>query len=350
MAKKAVLMIHGALFGFEPAFLGLSLYAEPPQVSFPVFLAQRGVDVWGISFRWAQVPIGFPDQAFMADWGMDVSVSDAKVALRIARTARWLGGQGSRRLHVLGYSFGAWTAMALANAEATMPRRERDIAGLIPVEGTFKADPANTTFVEPWCNDAATFQEELDGGQFGFDRSFLAYFNQLALDFPDEPSPFMPGFTNAQAKVARATWPQGLPGQEWFHTLAGTFDESGMPTGLVYTDFALSCQVVTNVYGYDPIRYAMDVNAITCDGPDVPWDDHLAEVRVPILFMGAGGAFGPLMEYQARLVGSGDVTTRIVREQPPELAWLDAGHNDIFWSPAMRDLFWKPILSWIWAH
>jgi hypothetical protein len=348
--RKAVLMLSTSLFGFEAAFLGLSLDAEPPQVSFPVYLAQRGVDAWGVSSRWAQVPIGYPDQSFMRDWGMDVSVSDTRVALRIARVARRLGGEGGERLDLLGFSFGAWTALAVANAEADLPRRERDVGGLIPVEGTFKADPVDTTYIRSWCEDADYFQQELDAGHYGIDWSFQAYFNQLALDFPDEPSPFLPGFTNAEAKIVRATLPQGLPGQEWFHNMAGTFDAYGMPTGLMYTYFVFSCVEVTKVQGYDPVRYVRDVNAITCDMADVPWDDHLTEVQIPVLFVGAGGAFGPLMEYQAHLVRSRDVRTHVVRAQPPDEPWLDIGHLDVFWSPVMRDLFWKPMLSWIRAH
>ena len=350
IARKAVFMINTALFGFESAFLGLTLYAEPPQVSLPVFLAQNGVDTWGISFRWAQIPVGFPDQSFMADWGMDVSVSDSRIGLRVARVARLLSGQGGRRLHVLGYSFGAWTAMALANAEAAEPPPGRDIAGLIPVEATFKADPANQVYIQPWCAAADSYQGLLDAGHFAFDRSAIARFNQTALDFPNEPSPIMPGFTNAQAKMARTSWPQGSPGSEWFHALAGTSDENGMPTGFVYTDFVLACVIPTKVYGFDPVRYVMNVNAITCDGPDVPWDDHLSEVRVPVLYVGAGGAYGSLGEHQTQLLGSDDVTTLVVRQQPEELAALDIGHNDILWSPAMRDFFWRPILNWVRKH
>jgi hypothetical protein len=349
-AKKAVFMIHGALQGFEPTFLGLTLDADPQQVSFPVFLARNGVDAWGISFRWAQIPVGFPDQSFMADWGMDAAVSDSRIGLRIARVARLLGGQGGRRIHVLGYSFGVWAAMALANVEATEPPQRRDIAGFIPVEGTFKADPANAAHVQWYCGDAAYFQGELDAGHLGIDWSFYPWFNQLILDSPDEECPFMPGLTNKQVGLLGRTMPQNYPGNEWFHNFAGAFDENGMPTGLVYTDFVLSAVWLTKVYGYEPVRYVRDINAITCDTADVPWDDHLPDVRVPVLYVGVGGATASLGEYQTQLVGSRDVKTLVVREQPPELAVLDIGHSDVFGAPAMRDLVWRPILHWLRKH
>ena len=166
-------MIHGGIWGFEPAFLGLTVYADPSQISLPVFLAQKGVDAWGISYRWARIPVGFPDQSFMADWGMDVAVSDARIGLRIARVARLLSGQGHRGLHVLRWSRGVWTTMALANAEATEPPHRRDIAGLIPVDGSFKGDPENENWRLGNCVDFALYQDSLAAGAFGSDTSFL---------------------------------------------------------------------------------------------------------------------------------------------------------------------------------
>jgi pimeloyl-ACP methyl ester carboxylesterase len=349
-ARRAVFMISGANHGFASSFLALSLYAEPPQASLPVLLARSGVEAWGISFRWAQIPVGFPDQSFMADWGMDVAVSDARVGLRIARIAGRLAGHGTRRLHVLGASLGAWTAMALANAEVSEPPQRRDIRGLILVEGASKADPAETAYVQAVCDDYASAQGQMDAGQYGSDLSFFPWFNQLVLDDPDAECPFRPGFTNRQVALLNRTVAQNYPGNEWFHHFAGIFDEGGTPTALAYTDFVFSAVATTKVFGYNPIRYARDAFAVTCGVPDVPWDDHLAEVTVPALYLGAGGGTSSLGEYQTRLLGSEDVTTRVVRRQPPELAALDIGHSDILWAPAMRDLFWEPILAWIRAH
>lgn len=77
----------------------------------------------------------------MESWGLDTAISDARIALRLARAVRWATGHGSSRIHLLGYSRGVWTIMAMANAEATEPDGNRDIGGLIPVEGTFKVSP-----------------------------------------------------------------------------------------------------------------------------------------------------------------------------------------------------------------
>lgn len=51
-----------------------------------------------------------------------------------------------------------------------------------------------------------------------------------------------------------------------------------------------------------------------------------------------------------QIVGSEDAETLLVRLQPPEQAWLDVGHADIWQAPASRELFWEPVLAWIEAH
>jgi hypothetical protein len=340
-------MIHGDVWGFEPAFLGLTVYTDAPQTSLPTFLAEAGVDVWGISYRWAHVPANLPDLSFMARWGMSTAVSDARIGLRIARVARRLGGLEDRRLHMLGWSRGVWAVMALANAEATERPRRRDIAGLIPVEGAFKVDPANEAFRLSTCADYDYYQGLLDAGTFGENESFLQLVGQLAIDFRDEPSPFASGLTNGQFAMGVVSWPAGIPGMDWYHFAAGSFNDEGVPVDLVYTDPTLSAVELTKVYGFDPARYLRDASAITCNERDVPWDDHLDRVHLPILYVGAGGAFGALGEYQTRLVDSADVTVLIVREQREDLAALDVGHADVFQAPLSRELFWEPIRDWI---
>jgi hypothetical protein len=348
-APKALFMIHGDLRGFEAAFFGLTLYNDPPQESMPVFMARHAVDVWGISYRWAQVPVGFPDQSFMEGWGMDTAVSDARIGLRIARVARWLGGQGHKRLHVVGFSRGVWAAMALANAEATEPPIRRDVGGLIPIDGSYKGDPANQAWREGNCSDYAWYQDLLAAGTFGEDTSFLPLVGQLALDAPNEPSPFVPGLTNRQFAIGVGIWAQEWPGVEWFHSAAGKFD-GDIPTGMVYIDPRLFFVELTKVFGFNPVLYRSDAASVTCDELDVPWDDHLPEVRVPLFYVGAAGGFGTVGEYLTEIVGSQDVSSLIVRERPPEEATLDVGHNDLFLSGEARELFWEPILAWIRAH
>jgi len=349
LANKAIFMIHGDIRGFEATFFGLTLHNDPPQESMPVFMARHAVDVWGISYRWAQVPVGFPDQSFMAGWGMDVAVSDARIGLRIARVARWLSGQGHKRLHVVGFSRGVWATMALANAEATEPPSRRDVGGLIPIDGSFKGDPANEAWRLGNCSDYAWYQHMLAAGSFGEDTSFFPFVGQLALDSPNEPNPFDRGLTNAQFAIRFGVSPLGVPGMEWYHFAAGTFD-GNIPTGMVYTDPRFFFVELTKVFGFNPALYLSDTASVTCNELDVPWDDHISEVRVPFFYLGSAGGFGTVGEYLTQIVGSPDVTSMIVRQRPPEEVALDVGHTDTFQSGEARELFWEPILDWIRAH
>lgn len=106
----------------------------------------------------------------------------------------------------------------------------------------------------------------------------------------------------------------------------------------------------TKVHRYDPARYLRDTSAVTCNERDVPWDDHLDRVRLPILYVGAGGGFGHLGAYQTHLVDSADATVLIVRQQREDLAALDIGHADVFQAPVSGGLFWTPIRDWILSH
>ena len=83
---------------------------------------------------------------------------------------------------------------------------------------------------------------------------------------------------------------------------------------------------------------------------DVPFDDHLAEIEIPIFNVGAGGANGPLIEYTNTLVGSSDVTSLIVSLYPPEYIMADFGHIVLFLGDNAVSLVWMPILSWIDSH
>jgi hypothetical protein len=56
------------------------------------------------------------------------------------------------------------------------------------------------------------------------------------------------------------------------------------------------------------MREAFDQNALPCNELDLPYDDHLAEVKVPILYVGARGGFGEYGVYSTTLLGSRDVT------------------------------------------
>jgi hypothetical protein len=66
--------------------------------------------------------------------------------------------------------------------------------------------------------------------------------------------------------------------------------------------------------------------------------------------VGAGGGFGEYGIYTTTLLGSTDVTTRVVDVTPSDQRLADYGHADLFIGTEARALVWRPILNWVLAH
>ena len=88
----------------------------------------------------------------------------------------------------------------------------------------------------------------------------------------------------------------------------------------------------------------------TCDSEDVPWDDYLGDITVPIFNVGAAGGLGTISEYTLGLVGSSDVTSLVVALYPADYIMVDFGHIDIFIADNAQSLVWMPVLDWVNDH
>jgi len=99
-----------------------------------------------------------------------------------------------------------------------------------------------------------------------------------------------------------------------------------------------------------PARTGLDQMDTWCDAVDVPFDDHLGDARVPTLNLAAAGGFGQASVYSATLLGSPDVTTRIVSLRPPGEEALDFGHSDLWLADNADKVAWRPILDWLKKH
>ena len=350
---EAVLFAHGDIWGFEGAFLGsLAAPSMPDDRALPVFLAENGVDVWGVDFRWARVPAETTDFTFMKDWGMETDARDLGVALAVARLTRAATGDGLGRIHLLGWSRGAQTGYAYLNAETQAPKLFRHVAGFIPVDVYLKTD--DEALLQAACTRLAGAQAQHDAGVYeSRNGQLIAALGTLAAVAPADASPIVSGMTNRQAALLAGTatfafFPPGLGPVPFYHWAGGTFDAQGLPAGLTYTNETEWFEVLQNTVPYQSAKVVLDGDAATCG--DVPFDDHLAEIRVPVLYVGAGGGFGDYGVYTTTLLGSTDVTTHVVSVVPPEARLFDIGHADIFTGTDAPTLFWQPILEWIQAH
>lgn len=345
-SPRGAFLVHGDAWGFEPTFLdAASAPGVPPEPSLAGFLAGAGVDVWGLDFRWALVPPETTGFSFMAEWGLGTSAEDLDLALAVARSVRLLTGSGLRKVHLLGYSRGGQVGWIHLGTETRRPHPARHVRGFIAVDHTFKT--ADEAIRQEACAYQETVQGYLDSGFYASGFSFVAEVGDLATASPDGPSPYFPGLTNADlAEWLGASAAGGaIP---YLHSVGGEIDPATFETELLYTRPARWFTFLSNVSHFQPLRIDLDGAAILCDEIDVPFDDHLAEIDVPVLYVGAAGAYGAAGLYTPTLTGSADVTHLIVSEAaPPEEDW---GHNDLVLAEDAPTLAWKPILDWIVGH
>jgi hypothetical protein len=98
------------------------------------------------------------------------------------------------------------------------------------------------------------------------------------------------------------------------------------------------------------VRIDVDADQLICGTFDTPFDDHLAQVTVPILHVGPKGGFGPSAYASTMLTASRDVTTITVQRLADADEAMDFGHGDTVLAREAETLVWRPILDWIMAH
>jgi hypothetical protein len=355
--SRALLLTHGDIWGFEAAFL------SDPAHSMPVFLAKNNIDVWGVDLRWVRVPATVTDFTFMKDWGIEHDAQDVEVALTVARAVRLATGNGLNRMTLLGWSRGGIIGYAVLNGETTRPPILRNVGAFIPVDIYLKTNDAG--FRQNACTRYAAEKALLDAGTYqSASGTTVQALGNLAVTAPAGSSPVFPGLTNDQAGLlaGEATFLFFPPDQQpvpSYHFTGGTFAPaplpSGLPvpTGLLYSPKPTWFRVLQGASPFQAERELADSDAAICGtptAPDVTFDDHLAQITVPVLYVGAGGGFGTYGIYTTTLLGSHDVTTRIVHLTPDSARLSDFGHADLFLGTNAQALVWQPILDWLRAH
>jgi hypothetical protein len=107
---------------------------------------------------------------------------------------------------------------------------------------------------------------------------------------------------------------------------------------------------ITSASPYQPCKFYYDYVNLLCDEADSPFDDHLGEIRVPVLCIAPAGGLGQADIYSTTLLGSTDVSVLFIQLHPAEEVTLDFGHIDLFTAENAPSLVWAPMLHWIVAH
>ena len=309
-----------------------------------VFLAQNDVDVWGIDQAWTLVPAEAEDHSFMADWGLQKQVDDLSLAMSIARFTRLFTGSGFAPMILSGYSSGVITGYALLNQETQMPQALRNVKGFIPVDVPLKTDDDNVRQV--FLDEYARVKAQIDTGEYA---DFMAFplVAELARADPDGDSPIVPGFTNMQTALFFGAGP--LYGVIHYHFLAGIWEDA-FPTNFEYVTMDQWLDFMAAGTAWEAAQFIADYCRVIADIEDVPFDDYLAQITVPIFVVGAAGGMGEYAKYGSGLIGSSDLTHHIVQLKPAEEVLLDFAHIDIFLANNAQSQVWQPILDWIISH
>jgi hypothetical protein len=348
--RGSLFMLHGASLTFEAVFLKAGADMVSAQTSSAFYLASKGIDVWGMDFGWTLVPGETTDFSFMQDWGVQRDADHAVAAMSVARLIRGISGQGFGRMNLLGYSYGVVVGYAAAGHETQQHPCLRDIKGLIAVDQVLKYDVTDEEAEasrQAVCTAANQAKTQLDNGMYhSTSGQLFVSLGSLAINNPDGTSGLNPALTNYQAALFIGTNTYNLPSPPpapFWHFVGGSPAE-----GLLYTDETRWFKLLASLPPYQPTRTTYEARACGCDEVDVSIDDHLNKIKVPIFYIGAGGAFATLGYFTSSLTATSDPTNENVTFGVEKK--IDFGHGDLFLGNEAPTRVWEKLHAWLIAH
>jgi len=369
-APESIFMVHGDAWDFQAAFMSSTLSAAvADNKSIAVYLAKKNVDVWGIDLRWTHVPQGTQDFSFMKDWNLGTHAQDVGTGLTVARAVRTLTGSGNQKMNLLGWSRGALVAYAYMNAETQRPQGLRNVSGFIPVDMVMKFGPEAEQQRQWACVRAAVGDLVLRSGRFEGNLAgpgagtAIQYVGQVAKNDPGGPARIpgieLPPITNRQlgVLVGAATFSlltneaYGIqPSVPFYHFSQAKAFSGGLPTELENVEDEAFFDFLGTAHPFQSFTEMVESDRLQCGDESLPYDDHLSEVKVPVLYVGAAGGFGGYGEYSAKQLGSKDVSVHLVKRLPDAYRVADYGHADLFLAKDADKDVWEPIYQWMKKH
>jgi hypothetical protein len=349
--KKNIFLQHGDAVGFVKFLFGPASPNTPDDHAAAVYLAQQDVDVWGIDQNWILVPGGLTDFAFMAGWSMQNQIDNLRAGLAIARITRLLTGNGFGKMHLLGYSSGVMTGYAYLNEESQRPPGQRHVRGFMQADIGYKFGPESELARAAFCGEAAATGDALSAGIYADPTpEVFQTLGYLSETVPDGPSPIIEGLTNLEAFLLFGAQTYLVaPYNSWWHYFAPVV-EDGQVVGVNYTPLPAAQDFVQTAAFVEAMSFYHDYAVILCDEEDVPYDDHLADITVPVLSIAPAGGIGETGDYGLTLLGSTDITILNIQLHPEDERVLDFGHIDIWTADDAPVLVWQPMVDWINSH
>ena len=140
------------------------------------------------------------------------------------------------------------------------------------------------------------------------------------------------------------------PAVPFYHFTAGAFGSDGLPAGLQHVDPQPFFDFLSTARPYQSFTEMVESERMMCGDESLPYDDHLAQVKVPVLYVGAAGGYGGYGVHSAKQLGSKDVSVHLVQRLPDAWRVADYGHADLFLASDAKQTVWAPILEWMKRH
>lgn len=322
---------------------GLYSDAVPDGWGFAVYLAQHDIDVCGIDQDWAVAEVAVGGSGIMADWGLDRGVRTLRIATGIVRTIRLITGCGHAKLILGGCSNGVVSTISLLDWETTLSAHRRNIGGYMAIDGPIRVnDPGLVATVQGLID----YEYDLLAQGVTEEPNVFPYFAELLACCPDGHD-LDPDLTNLQSIMAGMTGP-GFPPTD-FHYWAGVYDGQPVPSALRFTTYDAWFDFMASGNPYEPTIWTIDLGSYWLGTLDTPYDDHFAQITVPVLNVTPAGGFEPATYHGIGLLGSTDVETFV-----PAIGGLptaeEFGHVDLFTAEIAETIAWPQMLAWIRDH
>lgn len=347
----ATMLLHGDFSTFSTNFApALTGGAAPEGQGLAVYLAEQGVDVWGIDRRWTTATSEGTDRSDFGGMGFAGAIQDTRTALAFARWIRGITGAGWGRVILGGFSRGGHLAYAYAAEESQRPPGQRHVDGLAPIDIYAAIGPDDDALRQGACARRDEERTQLEAGAVDSDNGLFALMGELALTAPADPSPLLEGADNRDALLLFTAQTSLFYTPTPVYHLTGATFADGAPSALRYSPEAAIAGWFAGAPPYQALAEVADSDALWCGEGPLPVDAPLEEIAVPIFYLGAAGGFGEHGVHSATLTASADVTTHVVRRLDASLEAEDFGHADLLHAEDAPALAWQPLADWILDH
>jgi pimeloyl-ACP methyl ester carboxylesterase len=311
------MLLHGDFATFDTSFTpGLAPY-----------LAAHDTDVWGVVRRWTLATDDISDFGTMR---VAQELGDIRTALTLARATRTADGSGSGKLALVGFSHGAQLAYTYAAADGSQ------ISALAALDFFGAYSPADADLQAASCDNSAFEYQLVADGSTDSPNDFFIQAGMLDRTAPNDPSPFIPDITNRDfVLLLLGQTYQLAPITPDYRLLQLNADG----TAFAHVAEATADQWIEDAPPHQAMLEAADLDAQLCgNGPIAA---PLANIHVPLLYLGAEGGVGARGLYTTAQVSSTDVTTRVVPNY---------GHGDLLFATTAKQLAWQPLATWLARH